>query len=84
MFNLRFKDSCRRKKYKLISETTGMKIGVITYSEKDIIKEIVFLPMISTIIVSMLFDSIFFGVVFGIVHLLLVLYSVLEKVDVKK
>ena len=81
MFNLRLKDKYKYKKYILMDEETGELHGKITRSEEDIIKEIIFWPTMTTLFVAMGFDNIYIGVVFGIIHLLIVLLSVLEKVN---
>lgn len=79
MFNLRLKYDYRYKRYTLRKEEDNTNIRTITYSNKDIIRDITSLPMLSTIVVSMIFGNIYCGVVFGIIHLLVVLCSVLEK-----
>ena len=79
MFNLRLKYDYRNKRYTLRKEEDNTNIRTITYSNKDIIRDITSLPMLSTIVVSMLFGNIYCGIVFGIIHLLVVLCSVLEK-----
>ena len=79
MFNLRLKYDYRFKTHDLISKENNNRIGIIAYSRMDIIKEITFFPMLSTIIISIIFNNIYSGVIFGIIHLLIVLYSVLEK-----
>ena len=79
MFNLRLKYDYRFKTHDLISKENNNRIGRIAYSRMDIIKEVMFFPMITTIIISTIFNNIYSGIVFGIIHLLIVLCSVLEK-----
>ena len=78
MFKLRWKYNYRHKKYVLRNKESDAKIGMITYSNKDIIVGITALPMLSAIGIAMIFGNIYCGIIFGIIHLLIVLYSALE------
>lgn len=53
----------------------------IKYSNKEVLKNIMFWPMLASLSIGMIFDNIFYGVVFGIVILVIYLNDAFEKDD---
>lgn len=83
MFGLKLKDKYRYKEYILMDEENGELCGKITYSEEDIIRNIILWPTILAVFVATGFDNIYIGFILGTIYLLYILYSAFEKVDDK-
>ena len=79
MFGLKLKDKYKSKKYVLMDKENGELHGEITYSDEDIVRNIIFWPMMVTLFCAISINNIYIGGIAGLILLLYTLYSALEK-----